>query len=167
MVTLRPNRDDDVQPLVELAQRAFAAVEVAIDATLGTPLDRLVTPSWAAHHDKVVRDACSSPDTEVVVAEVDDTLAGFVSYLVHPASPAMSTYGEVTVIAVDPDHRGLGIGRRLLDHAVAALRASGAPVIMVATGGDEGHAPARALYETAGFRHLPLAQYWLPGQPHG
>ena len=78
----------------------------------------------------------------------------------------MSTYGEVTVIAVDPDHRGLGIGRRLLDHAVAALRAAGAPVIMVATGGDEGHAPARALYETAGFRRLSLAQYWLPGQPH-
>ena len=167
MVTLRPHRDDDVEHLVALAKRAFADVEAAIDATLGTPLDRLVTPSWSAHHDTVVRDACSSSDSEVVVAEVDGELAGFVAHQLHPASPAMSTYGEVTVIAVDPAARGRGVGRQLLDHAVAALRDAEVPVIMVATGGDEGHSPARALYEAAGFQHLPTAQYWLPGAgPH-
>lgn len=33
-------------------------------------------------------------------------------------------------------------------------------VAMVETGGDEGHAPPRELYEQAGFTQLPLARYF-------
>jgi RimJ/RimL family protein N-acetyltransferase len=33
-------------------------------------------------------------------------------------------------------------------------------IAMVETGGDPGHAPARAAYEKAGFRVLPLARYF-------
>jgi ribosomal protein S18 acetylase RimI-like enzyme len=77
----------------------------------------------------------------------------------------MSTYGEVVVIAVHPGARNLGVGRALLERAVTDLRDREVPVIMVETGGDEGHAPARALYESAGFTRLPIAQYWLSGTP--
>ncbi len=111
----------------------------------------------------MVTEACESPDVSVVVAEGSEgTILGFVSYTIHPETAAMSDYGEITLIAVDPSGRELGIGRRLLDHAVNALKERGAPVIMVSTGGDDGHTPARALYEAAGFTRLPLAQYWLP-----
>lgn len=162
---LRGHRPADVDALVALARRAWADVEASIDAVLGSPLDRLATPSWAAHHEAVVRDACSSDDTTVVVAEADDgRLTGFVGFAVRPASVAMSAYGEVTVIAVDPAARRRGVARMLLDHAVGALRARDVPVIMVETGGDEGHTAARALYEAAGFTRLPIAQYWLPGR---
>ena len=147
-----------------LATRAWAGIEESIDAVLGSPLDRLATPSWAAHHEAVVREACDSPESSVVVAEGEGGEAvGFVAYTVHRESPGMSKYGEITVIAVDPSARRSGLGRRLLDHAVDQLRAAGAPVIMLSTGGDDGHAPARALYESAGFRRLPIAQYWLAG----
>lgn len=166
MVTLRAQREGDVAALVALAQRSWDDVEAAVDATLGSPLDRLVTPSWAAHHESVVRGACESPAASVVVAEESDgRLVGFVGYRVHPASEGMSAYGEVEVIAVAPEARGRGVGRALLDRAVTDLRADGVPVIMLETGGDDGHAPARALYESAGFRRLPVAQYWLPGAP--
>lgn len=164
MTTLRSHRSDDVPELAGLAKRAWAGVEESIDAVLGSPLDRLATPSWAAHHEAVVREACESPESSVVVAEGEGgELLGFVAYVVHPESPGMSEYGEITVIAVDPSARRSGLGRRLLDHAVEQLRASGVPVIMLSTGGDEGHTPARALYESAGFRLLPIAQYWLAG----
>lgn len=164
MTSLRFSEPDDLPALIALAKRAWAGVESSIDAVLGTPLDRLATPSWAAHHEAVVRDACGSPESSVVVAEDDDgEITGFVAYIVHPESPGMSEYGEITVIAVDPSARRSGLGRRLLDHAVDELRAAGAPVIMLSTGGDEGHAPARALYESAGFQLLPIAQYWLAG----
>lgn len=164
MTTLRPHRAEDVPELIALAKRAWADVEASVDAVLGSPLDRLATPSWAAHHEAVVRDACESTGTSVVVAENDDgALTGLVAYKVHPESPGMSECGEITVIAVEPSARRSGVGRRLLDHAVEQLRAAGAPVIMLSTGGDAGHAPARALYESAGFRLLPIAQYWLEG----
>lgn len=163
MPILRPLRDADVDALVALAQRSWGAVERSVDEALGNPLDRLATPSWAAHHETVVRDACADPGTAVVVAEEDGPLVGFVAHTVHGATDAMSAYGEVTVICVAPEARGRGIGRALLDRAVADLRAAAVPVIMLSTGGDDGHGPARALYESAGFTRLPVAQYWLPG----
>jgi hypothetical protein len=33
-------------------------------------------------------------------------------------------------------------------------------IVSVATSGDSGHAPARALYEKLGFRALPLMRYY-------
>jgi hypothetical protein len=33
-------------------------------------------------------------------------------------------------------------------------------VAVIGTGGDPGHAPARRLYEHAGFRLMPAAQYF-------
>ncbi|MDX1659119.1 MAG: GNAT family N-acetyltransferase [Nitriliruptorales bacterium] len=149
--------------LVELARRSWKGVEVAVDEALGSPLDRLATPSWAAHHEAVVREACESPETYVVVAEDKGEIVGFVGYRIHPASSGMSEYGEVEVIAVAPEVRGRGVGRELLDRAVSDLREAGVPVIMLETGGDEGHTPARSLYESAGFRRLATAQYWLAG----
>lgn len=162
MASLRSLDPNDVPTLISLAKRAWAGVEESVDAVLGSPLDRLATPSWAAHHEAVVRDACDSADSSVVVAEDErGEIAGFVAFTVHPETPGMSEYGELTLIAVDPSARRSGVGRQLLDHAVERLAAAGAPVIMVSTGGDEGHAPARAFYESAGFRLLPIAQYWL------
>lgn len=166
VVSLRTQRDADVEALVAMARLAWQDVEASIDAILGSPLDRYVTPSWAAHHEAVVREACDDLETTVVVAEDGQgALVGFVAHRVHPPSDGMSTYGEVVVIAVLPGARNLGVGRALLDRAVADLRDRGVPVIMVETGGDEGHLPARALYESAGFTRLPIAQYWLSGPP--
>ena len=40
------------------------------------------------------------------------------------------------------------------------MKEQGVSVVMVDTGGDPGHAPARATYEKAGFRILPIARYF-------
>ena len=37
---------------------------------------------------------------------------------------------------------------------------AGMTTVMVETGGDPGHAPARATYEAAGFRPLPTVKYF-------
>ena len=167
MFSLRPAQPSDLDALVDLSSRAWADVERSIDAILGQPLDRLATPSWRAHHEAVVTDS-ESPDTSVVVADDrSGAIVGFVAYTVHSESSGMSAYGEITLIAVDPSVRGHGLGSRLLEHAVDDLRRAGAPVIMVETGGDDGHGPARALYESAGFRRLPVAQYWIRGSDPG
>jgi ribosomal protein S18 acetylase RimI-like enzyme len=148
VVRLRAQREADVEALIALAQRAWKDVEASVDAMLGSPLDRLATPSWVAHHEAVVREVCDAKETTVVVAEGGSgKLVGFVAHRVHQPSDGMSTYGEIVVIAVDPGARSRGIGRTLLDRAVADLHDSRVPVIMIETGGDEGHAPARALYE--------------------
>ena len=53
-----------------------------------------------------------------------------------------------------------GVGLKLSEHALERFEALGLTVAVVETGGDPGHAPARGLYERAGFRLLPVARYF-------
>jgi hypothetical protein len=48
----------------------------------------------------------------------------------------------------------------LVGHAEAWLREQGMAVVFIGTGGDPGHAPARDLYESLGYRPFPSAQYF-------
>jgi ribosomal protein S18 acetylase RimI-like enzyme len=68
--------------------------------------------------------------------------------------------GEVEMIAVAPAHQRAGIGGRLLEQAVTGIRSRGVPLAVIGTGGDDGHAPARSLYERHGFTGLPLVRYY-------
>jgi ribosomal protein S18 acetylase RimI-like enzyme len=63
---------------------------------------------------------------DVLVAETDGVVAGYV--LIGPSIPVPSNRHVLMVhgLAVDPGHRGRGIGRRLVAAAVAEARARGA-----------------------------------------
>ena len=64
------------------------------------------------------------------------------------------------MIAVDPSHQREGVGQSLTTHAIDWFRGQSITLVYVETGGDPGHAPARAMYEKAGFRLLPVARYF-------
>ena len=64
------------------------------------------------------------------------------------------------MIAVEPAAQRRGVARALTEHALTQMRETGCSLAEVATGGDEGHAPARALYESAGFTAFPLVRYY-------
>jgi ribosomal protein S18 acetylase RimI-like enzyme len=67
--------------------------------------------------------------------------------------------GEIYMIAVDPDAQRQGIAGALTEFALDEMRARGITLAIVATGGDDGHAPARATYEKAGFTGCPQVWY--------
>ena len=60
---------------------------------------------------------------------------------------------EVAKMAVTESCQGRGIGRRLLETAIAAARAAGARRLVLET--NSKLRPAIRLYESLGFRHLP------------
>jgi ribosomal protein S18 acetylase RimI-like enzyme len=93
----------------------------------------------------------------VWVAEVDGTAVGFVAVELHHPERSM---GEISMLAVDPDHQGGGIGTALTEFALDRLKEAGMTVAMVETGGDPGHAAARRTYENAGCVLLPIARYF-------
>lgn len=68
--------------------------------------------------------------------------------------------GEVDVPAVDPRYQRHGVGRALLEHSFARSRHAGMAMVMVETGDDGGHAPARLAYEAMGFECWPVARYF-------
>jgi hypothetical protein len=78
---------------------------------------------------------------------------------------ACDSDATAVVVATDDDDNPVGFRRLPGPPAVGGhLRAAGVPVIMLQTADADGHAPARALYESVGFRRLPTVQYWLEGR---
>lgn len=83
-------------------------------------------------------------------------LAGWVCTRIHPED----SMGEAYILAVDPQFQRRGIGHALMDHSHDRARAAGMTMMMVETGGDPGHAPARYTYEAAGYQRWPVARYF-------
>ena len=106
-----------------------------------------------------VRASCTSGGRDVFVAVVDGRPVGFAAVVLDAVHDGM---GVVDVIAVDPSYQREGIARQLMEHSADHMRAHGMDIAAVETGGDEGHAPARALYESLGYTPLPVMRYLNP-----
>ena len=92
----------------------------------------------------------------VRVARLNGQTVGWLGYRLHPED----RMGEIYVLAVAPAQQRRGIGTALMNDAFTLIQASGMDMVMVETGGDPGHQPARAAYESAGFERWPVARYF-------
>jgi ribosomal protein S18 acetylase RimI-like enzyme len=157
-VAIRPLTDADVDAVVAFSLDAWAPVFASFEAVMGPRVYGLVYPDWRTAQARAVAEVCRAEDVDAWVADVDGTPVGFVAvrWTEEDATPV----GEVEMIAVAPAHQRAGIAGRLLEHAVTGIRARGVPLAVIGTGGDDGHAPARALYERHGFTGLPLVRYY-------
>jgi len=92
----------------------------------------------------------------------------FMAYMGHEAVgcvalvPMGNRIYELSKMAVSPHLRGLGIGRRLLEHAVAWAKAMGAASLFL--GSNSKLENAVHLYESIGFQHVPPER--LPPNPY-
>ena len=76
---------------------------------------------------------------EVIVAELDDQLAGFAAVIID------ADIAELDGLFVEPDHWRKGIGSALVDIAVHEVRRQGLAMMVVA------NPSARSFYEKCGF----------------
>lgn len=143
--------------MVDLSLRAWAPVFASLEQVLGSEIFKRMHPDWRKDQQRAVEDVCTAKRERVWVAEVDGTVAGFVAIELHHPERSM---GEITMLAVDPDYQGGGIGTDLTEFALERLAEAGMKVAMVETGGDPGHAAARRTYEKAGYVLLPIARYF-------
>jgi ribosomal protein S18 acetylase RimI-like enzyme len=154
---IRPFDDRDAEAVVDLSLRAWAPVFASLEQVLGSEIFRRMHPDWREDQQRAVEDVCAEKKERVWVAEVDGTAVGFVAIELHHPERSM---GEISMLAVDPDHQGGGIGTALTEFALERLEDAGMKVAMVETGGDPGHAAARRTYEKAGYVLLPIARYF-------
>jgi ribosomal protein S18 acetylase RimI-like enzyme len=137
---IRRFEDRDADAVVDLSLRAWAPVFISLEETLGSEIFRLLYPDWREYQRRTVEDVCPTKKARVCVAEVDGTAVGFVAIEVY--NPERSI-GQISMLAVDPDHQGGGIGTALTAFALDRLKEAGMTVAMVKTGGEPGHAAAR------------------------
>jgi ribosomal protein S18 acetylase RimI-like enzyme len=154
---IRPFEQRDTAAVVELSLRAWAPVFASLRRELGPAIFGRLHPDWREDQRREVEQACASRETKVWIAEVEEEMVGFVVTGIFDPERGM---GEISMLAVDPDHQSGGIGTALTEYAIDSLRSAGMRIAMVETGGDPGHAPAQRTYERAGFALLPIARYF-------
>lgn len=96
------------------------------------------------------------PKVIILVAEQDGEVIGY-TYAGVEGFDYMSLRGPAGAlydIVVDPAHRGRGVGRKLLDATIDALKAKGSPRVVLSTA--EQNAPAQRLFDRAGFRRTMI-----------
>ena len=96
------------------------------------------------------------PNVIILVAERDGEVLGY-TYAGIEERDYMALRGRAGVaydIVVDPAHRGRGVGRMLLDATLAALKARGAPRVVLSTA--ERNESAQRLFAKAGFRRTMI-----------
>lgn len=70
--------------------------------------------------------------------------------------------GEVKSMRTTAAARRRGVGRAILNHIIATARARGYERLSLETGAEPAFAPARTLYQSAGFEYCgPFADYTL------
>ncbi len=154
---IRPFSDDDSEGVIQLSLRAWAPVFSSFEQVLGARIYTAIYSDWQRQQRGVVERVCKDADGfTVYVAQVGETVAGFVAYTLNGEDQT----GEVELLAVHPDYQNHGIGTELNNFVLEKMRGSGARLAVVGTGGDPGHAPARRSYEKAGYTALPLVRYY-------
>jgi len=129
---VRLHHDLDPQRFIAATSRT----ESAYGSFLGTQLDE--------------------PNIVILVAERNGEVIGY-TYAGVEGTDYMSLRGPAGAlydIVVDPAHRGQGVGRMLLDATIEALKARGAPRVVLSTA--ERNTVAQRLFDHAGFRRTMI-----------
>ena len=154
---VRPFRESDLDAVVEFSLRAWEPVFESLRQVLGDAIfARLHQPDWQTVQAEAVRSSCTSAERDVFVAVVDELPVGFAAVALDAFHERM---GVVDIIAVDPRYQRRGIATQLMRHAADHMRERGMDIAAVGTGGDPGHAPARAMYDALGYTALPVVRY--------
>jgi GNAT superfamily N-acetyltransferase len=156
-LTIRPRRPEDVAVVGELIMRQQPLTRYPFRNPLPFPVAEFVVrrgelASWVADLDGV-------PVGHVSVLDVTD----------HEIGPAWSAaagrpveeLAAVSVLVVDHEHTGIGIGSRLMDTCEAHLRAIGRQPVLEVVGGAHGRAVS--LYLNRGWVVTgDVKPHWLP-----
>lgn len=153
---IEPYDPSRLEAIVRLSLRAWEPVFESIEAAMDPDVFREQHPDWRRGQRQAVETVCTDEGVRVWVASEGSRTVGFVALKLH----AEDRMGEIYMIAVDPDFQRRGIATALTDRSLAWFKDEGMTTVMVETGGDPGHAPARRTYESAGFRPLPIARYF-------
>jgi ribosomal protein S18 acetylase RimI-like enzyme len=133
VITTRPARAGDEAPLATLDERTWTP------ATSPAPAPPPGSPFFGG----------GTRPADVIVAEHDGVVAGYVRLTAGFGIPAHRHVLVLDGLAVDPGHRRLGLARRLVEAAVTEARRRGARKLTLRVLGH--NTGARQVYASCGF----------------
>jgi len=152
-----------LEPVANLPEIEIRPLRSGEDATAFKTLNE----EWITRYftlEKADRETLGDPENKILkkggyifMAYLNDQAVGCVALI-----PMGDRVYELSKMAVSPLLRGLGIGRRLLQHAVTQAKSLGAKSLFL--GSNAKLENAVHLYESVGFRHVPLER--IPSMPY-
>ncbi len=145
-IHIRPLQSTDRPALRRLTIAAFEGVSIDhnIDMCLGSVAGR----DWRFRKSRDIDRDIDELGAQVAVALDDDEKGELVGY-VTMQSDLETRIGWIHNLAVAENARGQGLGRRLIEHALAQFRAAGMTIAKIET--LEQNAVGRHLYPSLGF----------------
>ena len=155
---VRPFRRGDRDRLLELTIATFGPFyEESFRGVVGDTVMANQHGNWRDDYRNQWQDL-HDPDNGkyVAVAEDHDEVVGFIAWTMRPQKQS----GEIVMMAVETVHRRHHVATELCARAFDDMRRFGIEVVSLGTGGDDFHAPARALYDSLGMTRLPVVIYY-------
>ena len=150
---IRPYEDADLHVLKEITLEAFDGI--AIDQVIERREGLLRGEDWRARKARHIDVDASRETAAIFVAEVDGAAVGYVTSWTDEASGI----GHIPNLAVRVAFQGVGIGRRLIDHALDSFRTAGMTHAKIET--LEANAVGYGLYTSMGFEELARQVHFL------
>jgi ribosomal-protein-alanine acetyltransferase len=128
-----------------------------LDAIMRLERATFDTDAWP---ESAMRSELDGAHTHYLVA-VDDARPGEPVAYAGLLAPRGSGQGDIQTIAVDPEHRGSGLGRALMHALIDEARRRGATEVFLEVRAD--NPVARGLYESLGFAEIGVRRgYYQP-----
>ena len=145
--SIRAYQPTDLPRLQEITALTFGPV--SIDRNMEQKLGPFGQGDWQARKVGAIADDCvAQPDGVFVAEDEAGVVEGYVTTRLNPASGV----GWIPNLAVHPAHQGRGLGRALLEHALAYFRRSGMEVAKIET--LEQNPVGQKLYPGLGFTEV-------------
>jgi ribosomal protein S18 acetylase RimI-like enzyme len=145
-ITIRPYRPADLDRLKALTVASFPGV--TLEQNVEDALGVLAGHDWKWRKARHIDDDVAAEPHGIFVAELAGVVIGYITTRIDRAAGK----GRIPNLAVDASHRGHGLGRRLIEHALAHFRNQGLAYAMIETmaQNNTGH----HLYESCGFQEV-------------
>jgi len=101
--------------------------------------------------DEALKDPAGTTYRFIVAVEEEGGERAYFGYACYGATPMTAHTHDLYWIAVDPAHRGKGIGRSLLRAMTASLAHNGGRILRVETSSSEMYRSAKSFYRREGF----------------
>lgn len=156
--TIRRARAEELDLISKLLERAYAEFEEAFPSR----------DAWNLYMSDVADVRGRWGRSQLWVADLEGTVVGSVDYYppssggyAHPGVPFPPGWSAFRCLGTDPDRRGIGLGRALVEHLIAQAHRDGAACLALHSAPIM--AAAMRLYQSLGFQRLP--QYDFAPRP--
>ncbi|MSR57102.1 MAG: GNAT family N-acetyltransferase [Planctomycetaceae bacterium] len=142
-LAIRPYLPDDLDAIKRLTVEAFGGV--TLEQNLESTLGLLRGHDWRWRKTRHLDDDVAAHPSGLFVADSQGRVVGYISTRVDREAGK----GRIPNLAVAPEFRGQGLGRRLIEHALDYFRREGLEYAMIETMAE--NEVGQHLYPACGF----------------